>query len=364
MKYTALLTLALGLFHLGFTQEDSTQVEEEFDFSDFVLTEAPAKSFCNNKVLGQSPTALISVYYDFQSQNTLSSGPINQNPAFPEEEATINANHGFGILGNFPVLSRNNILINIGVEYSEQYYAFDDGAYSNPLTRNLQTSPLRRTAVTATVFKPLNEKRFLLGFVGGSLNGDYDFGQYDFSKTRVPIAAIYGFKPSDNLMWGIGGVRTYLGGALNYLPVVYYYHTFKNPKWGVEAVVPSRVAVRYRANSKTILNGGFTLTGASYHLSRFRDFEAEYYAENGQEYDDTLEDNVELRRSELRVGVGMQRALSDFIWMNLQAGARLNWSYNTDEGDFFRGFDSEGYYMENELSTPLFVRLYISFVSP
>lgn len=363
MKYAALFVSVVLLNGLAFAQEDTTAVEDEFDFSDFVLTEEPAKSFCNNKVLGQSPTSLVSVFYDFQSQNTLTTGSINQNPALVEEEATINANHGFGVLGNFPILSRNNILINLGVEYNEQYYVFDDGNYSNPLTRNLQASPLRRTAVQATIFKPLNEKRFLLGFVGGSLNGDYDFGDYNFSNIRVPVAAIYGFKPNDRLMWGLGAVRTYLGGALNYLPVVYYYHSFKNPKWGIEAVLPSRFALRYRPDNKTIVNAGFTVTGATYNLTRFRDFEAEYLTDNNLPQTSTNE-NIELRRSELRIGMGVQRALSDFIWVNLQAGARLNWQYNVDEDDFFRGFDSDGYYMENELSTPLFVRLYISFVSP
>ena len=358
MRYVVLFAVVF-IAQAGFSQEDTTYVEEEFDFSDFELTEEPAKAFCNNKVLGQSPTPLISVYYDFQSENTLSPGPIQNEVT---EDAVINANHGFGLVGNFPILSRNNILINLGVEYNEQYYVFDQD-YSNPLARNLDASPLRRTAVQATIFKPLNEKRFLLGFVGGSLNGDYDFGAYDITKIRVPVAAIYGFKPSDRLMWGIGAVRTYLGGALNYLPVIYYYHSFKNPKWGIEAVIPSRFALRYRPNGKTIFNAGFTVTGATYHLSRFRDFESEYLAENGLQPTST-EDDIELRRSELRIGLGMQRALSDFIWLNLQVGARVNWQYNVDEGNFFRGFDSDGYYMENELSTPVFTRLYISFVSP
>lgn len=362
-KQLSLLVFALFTLEVAFAQEDTTSIEEDFDFSDFELAEEPPKVFCNNKVIGQSPTPLIAVYYDFQSQNTLTAGAVNQGDAFVSESATISSNSAFGLLGNFPILSRNNILINLGVEYNEQYYSIEEANYTNPLVQNLEASPLRRTALQATVFKPLNEKRYLLAFVGGELNGDYDFGNYDISKLRIPAAVIYGFKPSDYFMWGIGGARTYLGGSLNYLPVVYYYQTFKNPKWGIEAVLPSRLFMRYRPNSKTLINGGFTITGATYHLSRFRSFELDYYALNGLPYA-KKEDNIELRRSELRVGMGIQRAMSDFIWLNLQAGVRLNWSYNVDEGDFFRGFDDEGLYMVNELSTPLYVRLDISFVSP
>lgn len=368
MRFICSLTVLLCLSLVSYAQEDTTYVEDDFDISDFELAAEPVKAFCNNKVLGQNPSALISIYYDFQSQNTLTADPIYD--GLSEEEATIRANHGFGLISNFPLLSRNNILINLGVEYNEHYYDFAGSGYLNPLVRNIKSHPLRRTALLLTVFKPLNDKRFILAQVGSELNGDYNFGYIDYWENfevdhlRIPAALIYGFKPSDRLMWGVGASRTYLGGSLNYLPVIYYYHTFKNEKWGIESVLPSRLALRYRANQKTVINTGFSVLGASYRLSQFRRYEQNYVDINNQNVTVPSENNIELRRSELRIGMGLNRAISDFIWLNLEVTARLNWQFGVDEGDFFRGFDSDNFYMDNQLSTPVAVRLSLSFVSP
>ena len=367
-RYFILLVLLIGCGSV-YAQVDTTEVEEEFDFSDFELAAEPVKAFCNNKVLSQSPTSLISISHEVQGAHTFNPQmEIAGLENIADEEAQINAIHTTGFQGNFPIVSRNNILINLGVNYFEYRYDIDD-KYNNPLTRNLANHPLRRAGLQLTVFKPLNEKRFLLAQLGTQLNGDYVHFDYQPASTlRIPAALIYGFKPSDRLMWGAGVARTYLGGALNYLPIIYYFHTFQNQKWGIEAVVPSRVNLRYRLDNKNIFTLGYTVTGATFRLNNFRGYEEDFIEANDGNIlplgETNFADNIELRRSELKIAGSYMRGITDFIWAQLTVGVRANWLFNVDEGEFFRGFDDSDFYMDNQLGAPVFVRLNLSFVTP
>lgn len=352
----------------SFSQTD-TNSTDDFDFSDFELAAPASKSFCTNKVLGQSPTSLIGVFYDYQAPHTLTAGNVVDNPnSNIEEETEFTSANGFSLVGNFPLISRNNILINMNLIYQDQRYSSDNDA-QHPLTKSLLENGIRRTATVFTIFKPLNDKRFILGQLGAEINGDYDFSSGQSVNTlRVPAALLYGFKPNDNLMYAFGLSRTYLGGALNYVPVIYYYHTFKNQKWGVEALLPARALIRYRVNSTSLFSLGYTVQGATFRLNNFGQYAQDYATNfpNNATPDLRLAEEVELRRSEIRGGLNYTRALSGFIWLSVEAGYRINYSYQTDQGgDFTRFFgNDEPYFIENELSNPLYFTVGLSYVSP
>ena len=350
-KYCLIAFTTLSLF--AYAQEDTTSSEDDFDFSEFELAAEPAKVFCNNKVLGQSPTSLVGVFYNHQLGHDLPILDANENEL---DRATINAAQQVSLVGNFPVLSRNNILINLGVTYQEQRYSME-GGNGHPLLEHLNNEVLRRTNITVTVFKPLNEKTFILAQLGSELNGDYAFDP-DFSKLRVPFALLYGFKPSDRLMYGFGASRTYLGGALNYVPVIYYYHTFQNQKWGVEALLPARASLRYRFNSTSLMALGWNVNGATFAMNNFGE-----YVDPLSSY---FPQDVELRRSEIRMGLSYSRQISGFFWLSAEAGYRINYSYDLDEdGDFLRFFGSDReYYVNTGLENPVYFTIGISYVSP
>lgn len=354
-----------------FAQQDSaTTDEEEFDFSDFEPAASPEKSFCNNKVLGQSPTQLVAINYTFQGPHNFTAGnPLdNELGANPDlsEANDLRATHEFTLSGNFPVLSRNNILINLGATYSQQQYQFTNDWANHPFIESLQANPLRSAATVATVFKPLNDKRFILGQVGVSFNGDYNFS--DFSQSintlRYSAALMYGFKPHDRLMYAFGVARTYLGGSLNYLPIVYYYHTFKSEKWGIEALLPSRALLRYRFNSTSLMGAGFTVLGNTYRLNYFSSYPGAEPQTNPLAY--STADELELRRSEIRLGLSYSRAIKGFFWFTAEGGYRLNYSYDVDRGgDFLRLLGNDDpYYIENNLGNPVYFTIGVSYVSP
>ncbi|WKK80682.1 DUF6268 family outer membrane beta-barrel protein [Marivirga arenosa] len=334
--------------------QDGDDDFDDFDPSMFEEAGSSLKVFCTNKTLGQSPTQLVSFGLDYHGPSTLTTPAIGD---VAEEEAEWSQASGFRFNSNVPLLSKNNILINWSFNYVQ--FGFNSGndvIYQNPLNATLSDYSLKWLNTNFTLFKPLNEKSFLLAQLGVELNGDYSFDNPpSLSNTRVPAALIYGFKPNDNLMWGAGVSRTYLGGALNVLPVVYYYKTFKNEKWGIEALLPARLQARYRMNSRNLLLMGYYVEGATYNLSNFGNYQAASTITNN---------SVELRRSEIRAGLTYSRGLNDFIWVSGQAGYRVNYSFELDEGEFYRGFNGDDYLQENSLSNTWYIQFSLSLVSP
>lgn len=360
-----IISYSLLLASLTLQAQTDTSSSNDFDFSDFELAAPAEKAFCNNKVLGQSPTSLIGLFYNLQGGHQLNSQVFDDgNGNKLNSTSDIRSAHEVSFIGNFPLLSRNNILINLNAIYQEQRYsAVDNPNTNNPFNEIIEDGVLRRSALIFTVFKPLNDRTFLLGQIGAELNGNYSTDNPEFASPFIPAALIYGWKPSDRLMYGFGVSRTYLGGALNYLPVVYYYHTFLNEKWGVEALLPARAMIRYRINSEKLLSFGYNFMGASYGLTNFGSISQDV-APNFNSL--AQAQDVQLRRSGIRAGFNYQQALSGFIWLSVEAGYRINYSYNVDEGgDFLRLLgDDTPFFMENEFTNPLYFTIGLSYVSP
>lgn len=361
------LALLVSLSGALQAQVDTNAVEDDFDFSQFELAAEPAQAFCNNKVLGQTPSPLIGVYYDYQLAHDFTAGSLIADPNAQEAiNNPIENAQGISVVGNFPLISRNNILINLGLTFQQQRYQFENSP-QHALTRNLAEAPLNRAVSQVTVFKPLSETRFILGQLALEFNGDYSFstGQ-SLSTLRIPAALLYGFKPSDRLMYAFGLSRTYLGGALNYVPVAYYYHTFRNQKWGFEGLLPARGMLRYRFNSLSLMSLGFNVTGATYQLNNFGANVDAWGQSQALSPDWAAAQEVELRRSEIRVGLNYSRQLYGFFWLSAEAGYRINYSYELDQdGDFLRFFgSSKPYFVENELANPLYFSIGLSYVSP
>ena len=361
------LSFSLLLFIFSYavhSQEDTTYVEDDFDFSAFELATEPAKAFCNNKVLGQSPTTLVGVFLDNMVPHSITAGsPENEAGLDLSEEAEIEFANRLALTTNLPVVSRNNLLINLNVVYQRQFYDIPKSV-GHPLLRTMKDNGLTRMGALFTVFKPLNDRNFILGQAGFELNGDYSFSNITTDDAwRFPVALLYGWKPNDRLMYAFGLSRTYLGGALNYVPIVYYYHTFRNQKWGIEAVVPSRGRLRYRFSSNSLISAGFNVIGATYALNQWRGYAEEYSPEVNEMINAQA---VELRRSEIRTGLNYQTKLFGFFWLSAEAGYRINYSFELDEdGDFLRFFGTdEPYFIENEMENAMYFTLGITYTSP
>jgi len=356
------------LFHCVnvFSQIDSTkqEVEEDYSIYENVNSNTEIKIFCSPKVFDLSPNRFVSVGYDYIHQSKLSFSPLGN---YKSEDKVTNASsfnlftHGLRLNANIPVISKTNILWQIGGGYIKSNYdgnTSTDTSNKNEIKLNetLINYGLTSLNINSTLFIPLNDKKFLLFQIMGEQNGNYNFNyiQPNISNTRLSTSALYGKRPHDRFQWAIGVSRTYRGGELNYIPVVLYNYTSVNRKWGTEILFPARAAYRRKFNSRSILLAGYELEGTSYRL-----YQTGINA-----------NNMELRRSELRVKLDYQRQLKGFVWVAFQMGIRHNVSYNVDQlgsnnKDFFRCFTgTQKYLMLNEFGLAPYANISINLVSP
>jgi hypothetical protein len=166
-----------------------------------------AKRFCTSKVFDLSPNKLISVGYDFQGGYR---GDFGNQGTIQSQSANIQSNSGLRLAANVPVISKTNVLLNLGANYWENFYSFSEANLTHPLAQSLATYGLRTIGLSFTLFKPINEKKFFL--VNGSfdLNGNYSFSNFQsLNSTKISGVAVYGWKKHDRLMYGFGAARTF-----------------------------------------------------------------------------------------------------------------------------------------------------------
>ncbi len=359
LKVSCLFAFVLSLpLSTIIAQTDSTQVEEEEDYSlydNLEFADESAKRFASVKVNGKSPDKLISVGYDFQGGYDIDAGAFGM---FERSNQQLNATHGFRLGANIPIISKNNIIIQAGLDFWNSQYDYQSpDNLTHPLHKTLSENGLNTIDLSVTAYKPLNETTFLLGRVASGMNGDYALGDFQpLNYNRYSVALLWGKKPTDSKQWAVGVSQTYRAGELNYLPIFMYNWTSSNRKWGIESLLPARGDVRYNFSPRSMLFVGFDLEGTSFRIGNDSELSEPY-------------NDLEIRKSELRFRFKYERQLIGFIWMSAKLGYRTNYSFNVDrlEGgqEFFRGFfGDQPYVMENSLTNPLFFNFSINLVSP
>lgn len=340
---------------ISFAQPD----DDDEDYSNYG-TEDGVKRYCTPKVVGLSPQRLISIGYEFAGPHSINAGGFGE---VAPQTGDANNYMGFFLAANLPVISTHKFLLNIGMNYVGSNYSFKNDTLSNPFLQSLNGN-IRTFGLNATIFKPLNEKHYLLGYVGGDYNGDYNFNRFqDISFLKTTVVAVFGWKFNDRFQFGFGATQTYRAGEKSLLPVIHYNFTSKNDKWGIEALLPARMHYRYAFTRRDLLLAGFEVLGNSYHLANV---DNRYPAQNAPGmiagYDPN---NMEFRRSEIRFRLDYMKALTDFIWISAQVGYIYAYRFNVDSGNDFRPFGSDmPYVMENEMKGAPYFQITLNLVSP
>ncbi len=300
-KIIFLINITFSSIALYAQDTTSTPVDEAppIDVSNF--TDAvETKNYCTQKVIGQTPTKLISVGWEQQLgfKNTISNAG---GTTFAEDK--INGMGGLRTSINILAISNNKMLLSIGTNY----WASKVNASNAPLEptmRQIYNNTQHIEQVNALLFKPLNAKNFIVAQV----NADNAFigtnNNYKLTKPSITLygSIIYGWKTSDYLMWGIGVSRTYRLGRVIHVPALLYNKTF-NERWGIEALLPARAALRYNFSTNSMLLAGFELEGQQFDIEASSNF---------------------LQRGEIKPRITWEQKLKGFIWLSAQAGYRLN----------------------------------------
>jgi hypothetical protein len=347
------------------TEDEDFSMYDQVDFAD-----QSARRYCSPKIEGLSPAKLISIGYDYQGGYGLGAGAFTNKASdyswTPDSVNVLNS-RGLRLGFNIPVISRTNLVWQMGANYWEQRYAIEglNGEPINsphPLIQSLQQNGLRTLGVNTTLFKPLDDRRFLLFQGSADLNGDFSLpGLMPLKYLKYSAALIYGIRPNEKKQWGLGIARTYRVGELNYIPVFLFNWTDRSNKWGSEILFPARAHVRYTFNPRNMLFGGFELEGQSYRL-----WDGPSYTSYNLRGED-----LEIRRGEIRLRAMYEFSLKDFVWMSVQAGYRINYRYEVDRlvdgQEIYRAFgllSDAPYVMENRLGNPLYFQVSLNLVSP
>ncbi len=350
---TGLLALCMAFAAPSLAQVDDDDLGD-FDAQEFsgYQDSEKVKRFCTQKVRLLSPAKLISIGYEVAGPFDIASKPgeISGLEGLGEQTGRVNAVHGMQLLANFPVISKSSYILNLGVNYNESTYNVSRET-DHPLHRNLDRFGLRTAGVNFTLFKPLNERNFLIFQGSADFNSNYIFDRpADFSNSMTYSGAgIFGWKPNDDLMWGLGVTRTYRGGESLIIPVVMYNKTF-NDRWGIEMLLPARLNVRRNFSATSLLMFGFEIVGNSYFLNTdTRDAAMGNF------------NQLHLRRSEVKVRFTWEKSIKDFMWISAQAGAIYFYKYgvsaseSTPSGDFL---------IANKNTIPFYMNISLNLVSP
>lgn len=372
MLKNKLFVLLLLFPFLLYAQVDNLNTEEtEEDFEKYanlsIKDGSKNKAYCSSKILAQTPNRLIGIGYEVFGPFKLSTFDLKDslgNTIGTQDNSAL-MSHGLRLEANFPVVSTNKLIFSLGGAYSEQNYVFKkevESIVDNPMFSTLKNGSIRNLSIVGTLFKPFDEKNFLLTQVLGEYAGDWTFLRWQNPAfIKLSATAIYGRKTNDRKMWGVGLTRTYRAGEVNYLPVFLFNYTSRNEKWGLEMLLPARADFRYNISKRNIIKVGLELEGTSYRLND-RDG---YFANNPLFQGKT--DKLELRRSDIRLRAIWDFPVKNFYWLSVSAGYRLVYRYNVDQGEIYRGFglvNDAPYLLENDISGALFISVNACLVSP
>ncbi len=346
------------------TTPQKTTEDEDFSMYDEVgFVDQSAKRYCSPKIEGLSPAKLISLGFDFQGPYKMTLDTFNNNISQGSPENGISTvTSGARFSCNIPVVSKTSLVWQMGANYWESGYNITNqttaasGYVENPMLKSLQSNGLRTMGVNTTLFKPLNDKNFLLFQGSADMSGDYDWNLMPAKFMKYSAALIYGKRPSERKQWGLGLSRTYRAGELNYIPILLFNYTDAANKWGSEILFPARAHVRRTINSRNMIFAGYELEGQSYRLYRMESIRNQ---------------DLEIRRAEIRLRLVYEFSLKDFLWMSIQAGYRINYRYDVDRlnngEEIFRAFgllSKEPYIMKNTLTNPFYFNISLNLVSP
>lgn len=223
-----------------------------------------------------------------------------------------------------PVLMKEKTQGVIGFEYTTSEFEFENPEQLEyKFYDQLHHKDLRSRSIKLYLNHSYNQENFLFARGSIELNGDIPD---DWIKTlRYTLSAGYGWKLTPRKAWGLGFYFSYDFGSPTILPGVLYNVTW-NEKWGLEALFPGMVMLRYRPTSKSIFYLGYEVAGASFNV----DLGPALYEKF---------DHIQLRRSEVMPMLRFEREIYDFIWFSLEAGYRINLSFKVSEDNLFNAKD-------------------------
>ena len=267
---------------------------------------------------------------------------------FVEDEATIDGVSSFQFQLKVPIILKPKTTLLFGIDYNERRYNFENPSQlESSLLQQIERVTLKSREATLYYNTALDRKHFLSARVDLALNGNIQNldGNRFTSFIRFSTAAIYGWKPHENLAHGIGLYLNYNLGRPSVYPV-FLWNKKLNNRWGIESKLPANFKFRRDFGEKSRLYMGYAIDGGSYVI-------------NGKFEPLSNFETAELRRSDVAFEVSYEREIYDFIWFMAGAGYSYNINLRVSEEN---SFNNESL-VKNEVD-PNFVFNFSLFIVP
>ena len=268
-------------------------------------TAAPKKPkrYANPIISGQLPTKLLTVQYEWQGASNMPFDDIENGNVTPNRMTSVHQVR-LGFQRNLVV--KPKLFWTLMGQYNYTQFQVQFPAL-NSFARLMDQDAFHQISLSSNLFKPLNEKHFLLFNASVELNGNDGLGRWGSNHIYAGGAAIFGWKKGFQRMMGVGILRAYRLGRVIHVPAFLYNRSF-NKQWGVEALLPARATFRYKPGKKTSFLGGYDLEGGQYTLGS-----------------DVLRwNNRFFQRGEIRPRLGLETPINKNFVFTLQTGLRIN----------------------------------------
>jgi hypothetical protein len=228
---------------------------------------------------------------------------------FGDSKAEVGNNRRLRLKLNVPLTFNPKLRLALGLSYAHEQFRFEeiqDAEY--PLYQRLEDKSLRSIGMRFYLKRDLNNGNFLKSRFGVDLNGD-KITAIGFSRFfKGNISVVYGRQKDPYTELGLGLYAGYDLGIPSIFPI-FNYNKILNSSWLMELVLPKSAKIIYTPDQKTQFSATLEVSGASYHM---------------QEEVLPGYNNLELRQSELRFHMGMNREIYDFLWASVGIGALRN----------------------------------------
>jgi len=337
LKNSSLIILLIAFTYFSLHAQEN---EEDIDY-------------CNPRVRGLPRPVGLSINYervlDYRINTT------SNVDGYPDGEGEINYNRRIKLKFRVPLVDKDKFKLTYGFTYAHEEFRFADvDELDYDLYKSLEDKSLKSLGSSFYFLFPRRNNTFFAIRMKINLNGDYYLKGVDlFDFLKVSAGPLWGFKKSDNLMYGFGFAYTYTFGDPSIAPLFAYYNTF-NDKWGVEALLPLEAKLRYTINDGALMYLAAETRGASYTIK---------LAEPAFGSNKT----VELRHSEIKISMYFKKEIYDFIWLSVNAGYRYNLNFNLAESNRNRNptnFFQRDYLTESQLEDAFFFNIGLNLVPP
>jgi hypothetical protein len=215
-----------------------------------------------------------------------------------------------------PLVNRPAFKLAAGLHYLVEEYRFENVSVKPyPFYTSLEDKSLKSLGASLYLLKSTPGQTFFVIRASVSLNGDYQAGNFPTADyLRVSVSPLLGWKKTPHLSYGLGFSYSYDFGRPAIYPMLVYNQTF-NQRWGVEAILPAYVKLRYNINPKSVAYLKAEGNGANYNIRLAypnRQQTSTYY----------------LRSLAARIVLDYEREIYDFLWCGLEAGVRRNLDFS------------------------------------